>query len=131
MRRILYRIAFVQSDAATMRQQIEWLNGKPDEYAAQGWQSETAAFAGQLRTAKEFSNRAFELAKRRDLKDVAAQIAVGSAGRDALFADCRQVKEETAKALGITQSQLTIANAGNALATYGESSPLPSSERIS
>ena len=120
MRRILYRIAFVQGDAATMKQQVEWLNGKPDEYVAQGWQSETAAFSGQLRRAKEFSNRAFELAERRDLKDVAAQIAVGGATRDALFSDCRQVKEETAKALGITRSQLTIANAGNALATCGE-----------
>src|SRR5256714_1576549 len=58
MRRILYRIAFVQGDANTMQQQIEWLNGKPDEYVAQGWQSETAAFSGQLKKAREFSNRA-------------------------------------------------------------------------
>jgi tetratricopeptide (TPR) repeat protein len=67
MRRILYRIAFVQDDATTMQQQIEWVKGKPDEYVAQGWQSETAAFSGQLQKAKEFSNRAFELAERRDL----------------------------------------------------------------
>src|SRR6185503_15705963 len=45
MRRTLYRIAFVQGDAATMQQQIDWLKGKPDEYLAQGWESETAAFS--------------------------------------------------------------------------------------
>jgi serine/threonine protein kinase/tetratricopeptide (TPR) repeat protein len=120
MRRTLYRIAFVQGDAAMMQQQIEWLKGRPDDYLAQGWQSETAAFAGQLRTAQELSNHAFELAERRDLKDVAAQIAVGGAGRDAQFGDCAQVKDQTAKALGISQRPLTMVNAGNALATCGE-----------
>ena len=120
MHRILYRIAFVQGDAATMQQQIEWTKGKPDEYVAQNWQAETAAFSGQLRKAKEFSNHAFELAERRDLKDVAAQIAVGAAARDALLGDCRPVKEQTAKALGISHSQLTMVPAGNALATCGE-----------
>jgi serine/threonine protein kinase/tetratricopeptide (TPR) repeat protein len=119
MRRTLYRIAFVQGDAATMKQQIESLNGKPDEYVAQGWQSETAAFSGQLRKSRELSNRALELAERRDLKDVAAQIAAGAAGRDALFGDCQQAKEQTAKAI-LSRSPLTMINAGNALANCGE-----------
>jgi tetratricopeptide (TPR) repeat protein len=103
-----------------MKQQIEWVNGKPDEYVAQGWQAETASFSGQLQEAREFSNRAFELAERRDLKDVAAQILAGAAARDALLGDCRMVKEQTAKALGISRSQLTMVPAGNALATCGE-----------
>ncbi len=122
MRRLLYRIAFVQGDAATMQQQIDWLSGKPDDYLAQGWQSETAAFSGQLRKAQELSNRAFELAEGRDLKDVAAQIAVGGAGRDAVFGDCPQAKVQTAKALGISQRPLTMVNAANAMATCGDSS---------
>jgi serine/threonine protein kinase/tetratricopeptide (TPR) repeat protein len=120
MRRILYRIAFVQGDATTMQQQIEWLSGKPDEYLAQGWQSETAAFSGQLKKAQELSNRAIELAERRDLTEVAAQIAVGGAGRDATFGDCKPAKEQNAKALGISHNPLTIVNAVNALATCGE-----------
>jgi serine/threonine protein kinase/tetratricopeptide (TPR) repeat protein len=119
MRRTLYRIAFLQGDATTMQQQIDSLNGKPEEYVAQGWQSETAAFSGQLRKAQEFSTRAVESAEGRDLKEVAAQIAVGAAGRDALFGDCRQAKEQTAKALG-SRSPLTMVNAANALATCGE-----------
>jgi tetratricopeptide (TPR) repeat protein len=119
MRRTLYRLAFVQGDASTMQQQIDWLSGKPDEYVAQGWQSETAAFSGQLKKAQEFSNRAVELAAARDLKEVAAQIAVGAAGRDAQFGDCKQAKEQSAKALG-SRSPLTMVNAANALATCGE-----------
>jgi serine/threonine protein kinase/tetratricopeptide (TPR) repeat protein len=120
MRRTIYRIAFVQGDATAMQQQIEWLNTKADAYLAQGWQSETAAFSGQLRKAKELSNHAFEIAEGRDLKDVAAQIAVGGAGRDALFADCAQVKEQIAKALGMSQRPLTMANAAHALAACGD-----------
>ncbi|HKP37545.1 MAG TPA: protein kinase [Pyrinomonadaceae bacterium] len=120
MRRILYRIAFVQGDAATMTQQIEAMNGKPDEYAAQGWQSESAAFFGQLRKARELSDRAIELAERRDLKDVAAQIVVGGVTRDASLGDCKQVKAQTARALGLSHSPLIAANAANALATCGE-----------
>jgi len=119
MRRTLYRIAFVQGDAAAMQEQIEWLNGKPDEYLAQGWQSETAAFSGQLKKAQNLSNHAVELALQRDLKEVAAQIAAGGAGRDALVGDCGQAKEQAAKAR-LSRSPLTMANAGNALATCGE-----------
>jgi serine/threonine protein kinase/tetratricopeptide (TPR) repeat protein len=120
MHRTLYKIAFVQGDATTMQQQIEWTKGKPDEYVAQNWQAETVAFSGQLRKAREFSNHAFELAAARDLKDVAAQIAAGAAARDALFRDCRLIKQQTAKALGISHRQPTMVAAGNALATCGE-----------
>ncbi|MFY9621220.1 MAG: protein kinase [Pyrinomonadaceae bacterium] len=120
MRRTLFRIAFVQHDSATMQQQIDWLSGKPDEYLAQGWQSETAAFLGQLKKSQEFSDSALESAERRDQKDVAAQIAVAAAARDALFGDCARLKEQTAKALSLTTRQVTTANAANALAGCGE-----------
>jgi tetratricopeptide (TPR) repeat protein len=120
MHRILYSIAFIQGDEAVMKQQIEWANGKPEEYAAQNWQAETAAFSGQLRKAKEFSSRAAELAQRRDLKEVVAQIVAGDAVRDTLFGDCKEVKEKTAKALAITESQLAQFSAANALAVCGE-----------
>ena len=120
MHRTLYRIASVQGDVTTMEQQIEWAKGKPDEYVAQNWQAETAAFLGQLRKAKGFSNQAFDLAVARDLKDVAAQIVVGAAMRDALFGDCTLVKEQTAKALRISHRQFTMAQGGNAMATCGE-----------
>ncbi len=120
MRRTLYRIAFVQGDPATMQQQIDWLNGKPDEYLAQGWQSETAAFSGQLQKSQQFSHSALESAEGRELKDVAAQIAVAAAGRDALFGDCARVKAETAKAVELTRREVTLANVANALAACGE-----------
>ena len=80
MHRILYSIAFIHGDETGMKQQIEWTNGKPEEYAAQNWQADTAAFAGQFRKAKEFSSRAAELAQRRNLKEVLAQLRSGPLG---------------------------------------------------
>ena len=120
MHSTLYRIAFVQGDAAGMKAQIEALNGKPDEYLAQIWQAETFAFSGQLRKAREFSDRAVELAAARDLKDVAAETAVRAAARDAQLGDCRLVEEQSTKALGISRRQQTMIPAAIALATCGD-----------
>jgi serine/threonine protein kinase/Flp pilus assembly protein TadD len=120
MHQNLYRIAFVQGDPAAMKQEIEWAKGKPEEYAAQSWQADAAAFSGQLRKAREFSSGAFELAQRRDLKEVAAQIAAGAAVRGAQFGDCRKVKDQTANALALSHGQLTLALSANALAVCGE-----------
>ncbi len=120
MHGILFRIAFFRGDAATMKQQIGWFNGKPDDYLASRWQGEAAAFSGRLREAHNLTDHAFDLAATRGLKDVAAQTAAGAAARDAQLGDCRLVKEQTAKALGLSHQQQTMVPAGIALATCGE-----------
>ena len=40
----LYQIAFVGGDTTAMQQQLAWWRGKPDEYVALNWQTQTAAF---------------------------------------------------------------------------------------
>ncbi|MEP6743036.1 MAG: protein kinase [bacterium] len=120
MHQNLYRIAYVEGDAAVMKREIEWANGKPEEYAAQTWQADAAAFSGQLRKAREFSSSAFELAERRDLNEVAAQLLAGMAVRDAQFGDCGKVKEQAAKALAVSHDRLSLSLAANALAICGE-----------
>jgi tetratricopeptide (TPR) repeat protein len=87
---------------------------------AHGWQSETAAFMGQLRKSQEFSNQAFDSAQQLNLKDTAAQIAVAAAVRDASLGDCGAAKEQAAKAIALTNRDVTMANAANAIATCGE-----------
>jgi eukaryotic-like serine/threonine-protein kinase len=121
MHQNLYRIAFVRSDAAAMRKEIEWANGKPEEYAAQTWQADSAAFSGQLQKARAFSSNAIDLAQRRDLKEVASQIAIGAALRDVQFGDCSKVKDQTSRALEISHDRITLSLAANALAICGES----------
>ncbi len=120
MHQNLYRIAFVQGDAAGVKKEIDWATGKPEEYAAQSWQADSAAFYGQLRKAREFSIRASDMANRRDLKEVAAQIAAGAAVRDAQFRDCSTVKEQTTKALQLSHDRVTLSLSAQALAMCGE-----------
>ena len=120
MHQNLYRMAFVQGDAAAMKQEIDWAGGKPEEYAAQTWQADSAAFSGQLKKAQEFSQRAFELAQQRDLKEVAAQISAGATVRDAQFGSCGKVKEQTTRALELSHDRLTLSLAANAAALCGD-----------
>ncbi|HEV8119100.1 MAG TPA: protein kinase [Thermoanaerobaculia bacterium] len=120
MHNTLYRIAFAQRDAAAMKEQIEALNGKPDEYLALIWQAEAFAFSGRLREAREFTNRAVELAAARDLKDVAVETAARAAARDAQLGDCGLAGEQSVRALGISRRQQTMIPAASALAICGE-----------
>jgi len=120
MHQNLYRMAFVQGDAAAMKQEIDWAAGKPEEYAAQTWQADSAAFSGHLKKAQEFSQRAFELAQQRDLKEVAAQISAGATVRDAQFGSCGKVKEQTTRSLELSHDRLTLSLAANAAALCGD-----------
>ena len=63
-------------DSATMQQQLDWARGKPDEYVALNWQTQTAAFLGQWRRSQDFSRSGVDMATRSDAKEVAAQYAV-------------------------------------------------------
>ena len=116
----LYNLAFIRGDMAAMRQQIDWVNGKPQEYFALGWQAETAAFAGQARKAHEFSSRAADMAMRRDVKEVAALFVSAAAAREAVSGTCRRAKEDAVKALAITRSYASLRDGAVAFALCGE-----------
>ena len=119
MHQNLYRIAFAQGDAAGVKNEIDWATGRPEQYAAQSWQGESAAFSGQLRKAKEFSSTSIEMAERRELKEVAAQLAAGAAARNAQLQDCGSVKDQTTKALQLSHDRITLSLSAQALAICG------------
>jgi serine/threonine protein kinase/tetratricopeptide (TPR) repeat protein len=121
MRSHRYSIAFVQGDAAAMKQQIDWAGGRPDEYLAQAWQAEVAAFCGQLRKERKFSQRTVELALLHEQKEAAAQFLAGQAVTAAVFGHCDQVGDLVAKAFGILRSRAAVAIAANAFSLCGDS----------
>jgi eukaryotic-like serine/threonine-protein kinase len=82
----LYGVAFLQSDAAGMAQQVAWSAGKPGvEDALLGLEADTAAFFGRLREARELSRRAMDSAERAGEREHAATYSVVSGLREALF----------------------------------------------
>ena len=117
---LLYAIAFINGDGAEMKQQVDWANARPGEFGHLNWQSWTAAFAGQGRQARAFSNRAFDAAEGRNAKETAAGSAIEQALADAVFGNCEQVKEGTAKGIALAHTAYPFWNAAIALAACGE-----------
>jgi hypothetical protein len=116
-----YVIAFLENDAAEMQRQISLASGTP---GAEDWllslQSDTAAYSGDIATARKFSQLAVESARRNDLKEVAAIWQMNAAVREVEFGNSRQARlaaEEGLKLASTRDSQilaaLVLARAGD------------------
>jgi tetratricopeptide (TPR) repeat protein len=118
----LYQLAFINTDASGMQQQLDWAQGKPDEYVAIDWQTGAAAFTGQWQKAQEFSRRAIDLAVRGDNREVAARYAAEQALRSAVLGDSRLAKASAAQGQALNRGRVPLARAALALALCGETS---------
>jgi eukaryotic-like serine/threonine-protein kinase len=79
----MYFLAFVRGDAARMGEELAWAAGKPgDEDVLLSAQSDTEAYYGRLRSARDFSRRAVDSAVRADSKETAALWQVNAALRE-------------------------------------------------
>ena len=76
---IIYPLAFLRGDRAEMEQQVAWAAAKGDtEYVLLSEHSDTEAYYGRLRKARDFSRRAVESATRQDAKETAALFEIVS-----------------------------------------------------
>ena len=116
----LYSIAFVRGDAAAMKQQIDWWTGRPDEYNAQAWQAEVAAFSGQLQRERELNQRAVELALEHKQSDAAALLLAVQMQTESLFGRCDRVNDLASKAFDISRVTATVQTASAAFAACGD-----------
>ncbi|HKY29383.1 MAG TPA: protein kinase [Pyrinomonadaceae bacterium] len=114
----LYIVGFIESDEATMQQQVEWARGKPSEAGMLVQQAGTAAYLGQLRKAREFYDRATELS--RDSTENVAQTMLSKLRTEAIFGNCQHVKEKVSAALAIARVKTTLPVAAITLAQCGE-----------
>jgi len=82
----LYALAFFQGNLPAMKEQADWVVGKP---GAAEWmlslESDTEAWSGKLGKARELSRQAVESARRSDGKEPAALWQANTAIREALF----------------------------------------------
>jgi DNA-binding winged helix-turn-helix (wHTH) protein/tetratricopeptide (TPR) repeat protein len=117
-----YNIAFLESDIAEMERQVNWAAGKPGvEDGFLATQSETEAFYGRLGSAREFTRRAVESARRNDKKEVAAESQLYEADWEALFGNSSRAVEQSASALTMASNRSVKFYAGLALAWAGYS----------
>ena len=116
----VYNLAFIRGDAATMEHEIEALTGKPNEYIALDWQTNSSAFRGQSQRMQDFSRRSIDLAARNNAKEVAAQYAAEEALRAAVFGQCAQTKSAVVQALSFERNQVSLTRSSLALGLCGE-----------
>ena len=116
----VYSISFIRGDTATMKHEVDQLIGKPNEYIALDWQTNSAAFLGQWQQANDFSRRAIDLAAHGNAKEVAAQYAAEEALRAAVFGQCAQTRSAVAQALSFERNQVSLTRGGLALALCGD-----------
>jgi len=118
---VLYRLAFLQNDAAGMAQQVARAADQPGQDELLGNEADTAAYFGQLRKAWEFFRRAVALAERAEQKETAAGYEVDAALREAQFGNAAEAKLRVASALALSAGRDVEYGAALALALTGNS----------
>jgi eukaryotic-like serine/threonine-protein kinase len=115
----MYGVAFLEHDTGEMERQVKWAADHPSEPGGLlSQQSDTEAFYGRLRSAREFSQRAVQAAERNDLKETAEEFQTNAALREAEFGNAARAQEQSVSALAMTsqpdmQVALAFARAGD------------------
>jgi tetratricopeptide (TPR) repeat protein/predicted Ser/Thr protein kinase len=95
-----YYLAFLRGDAAEMERQLAWSAGRPGaEDTLLSAQSDTEAYYGRVRKAREFSRRAVESAVRAEAKETAATLKVNAALREVELGNFDVARKDAAAAL--------------------------------
>jgi tetratricopeptide (TPR) repeat protein len=115
-----YGLALLEGDAAARQRQVEHVAGTPTEAGMLALESAAAAYAGELRRARELTRRAIELATDRGLQEGAALYSAGDALWEAAYGNCGQAKQAAARTLALTRSRTALNWSALALAMCGE-----------
>jgi eukaryotic-like serine/threonine-protein kinase len=118
----LYSVDFMQHDLAGMDREAAKLMGKPGyEDLILSFESDTAASAGQLITARDLTRRAVDSARRADEKETAAGYEAEGAAREALVGNRDQAREQVRSALALSNGRDVEGVSGLALGLAGNS----------
>lgn len=118
----MYGVAFLERDAAEMERQASWATDKPGVAdVLLSYQSDTEAFSGHLRQARDFSQRAIQSARSNDLKETAAAWQMNDALREAEFGNAFRAREQSASALSLASTRDVRILAALAFARAGDS----------
>lgn len=116
----LFGVAFLEGDAAAMQEQVDAVAGTPLEAGMLANQSVVAAYAGQVRRARELTDRSIDLAVSRGFEEGASLYSAGQALWEAAYGDCRAAKRTTERTLGLSRTRPALSWSALALAMCGE-----------
>jgi tetratricopeptide (TPR) repeat protein len=122
LHQMLYMIDFLQHDAAAMQREVDSQMGKPgSEDIMLYYESDTAAFAGQLAKERELTRRAIDSAQHADEKETAASYEAEGAVREALVGNMGIAKQRAQSALAMSKGRDVEGISATALALAGDS----------
>jgi eukaryotic-like serine/threonine-protein kinase len=117
----LYQMAFLQNDAAGMKQQVTLSAGQPEiEATLLANEADTAAYSGRLREAEDLTRRAMESAERAEKKEKAATFSATSGLREALFGNAEEARRLAAQAMEHSAGVDVVYGSALALAYAGD-----------
>jgi len=122
MRYALYALAFLRADAAAMTEQERWFAHQP-EYESLGYslESDTEAYGGRLKRARELTRWAVDSAMRSDNKEGGAIGLAIAAQREAAYGDPGKARQAAEAALKLASAgQGVESEAALALALAGD-----------
>ena len=99
LRNDLYALGFLGADFPAMEEQQHWFTGKAEENYGLSLASDTEAYAGHLRKARELTQQAIDSAIRADSKETGAIWQEIAAQREAAFGNATDAKQEAAQGL--------------------------------
>jgi eukaryotic-like serine/threonine-protein kinase len=123
LRAALYDLAFLELDSGAMAEQQVWFAARP-EYESRGLAlaSETEAYEGRLRTARELTKRAVDTSVRADSKESGAILQAHAALEQAAYGHVTEARQAAVEALKLAPtSQGVQCEAALAFAMTGDS----------
>jgi len=106
----LYGLAFLRADSNGMAEQQQWLGGQPRyENYGLALASDTEAYAGRVRKAKELTEQAVKSAIRADNKEGAAVYQANFAVQQAAYGNPREAQQAATEALRLAPSSPGVA----------------------
>jgi eukaryotic-like serine/threonine-protein kinase len=116
-----YTLAFLRADSPAMTAEQQWFAGKPEQNAALSLASDTEAYVGHLRKARELTKQSVDSALNADSKETGAIWQENSALREAAFGNLEQAKQAAAEGLKLVPANPGVqAEAALAYATAGD-----------
>ncbi|MGA7909788.1 MAG: winged helix-turn-helix domain-containing protein [Candidatus Sulfotelmatobacter sp.] len=122
LRQVLYELAFLRDDSSAMQQQAAWFTGKTAvENSGLSMESDTAAYAGHLRQARELTVQSVDSALRNGHKESAAIWQANAALREAGFGNIAESRRFANQALVLLPANQAVEiEAALALAMAGD-----------
>lgn len=102
----LYKLAFLQNDSGRMARQLVWASGKPGiEDVLLAYESDTLAYSGRLRRARQLSEAAIASAQRAGKIETAARYKAEAGLRESLMGNSAECIRDSKAALAMSRAR--------------------------